>query len=303
MTKPAEEIPLPSIAEALAVVRAELAVWSTLLRELDDSDWHRPTECQPWDVHDVVAHVIGQAEGIARPNRTLRRVRAAKRAGTGVLDGHNRLQVQERADVPDEQLIAELEMWGGRALKAASRIPAPVRRLKLSHLFPEAARMVSDSLDFLIRVIMARDTWMHRIDITHATGRTPTLGPHDALIVEQVIRDLALTWHGPSVALHLTGPAGGHWLLTSDARPYRRSADGPTPLRAERLPAQRRLHHAAPAGEHGLLGGEGSEDGWSNVTVDAVACMRMLSGRTAGKADIDGDPDIATALLNTHVEF
>ncbi len=201
-----------SIVESVSLGLVELDAALELLRSLGEADWARPTDCTGWTVHDVVAHMVGQFEGAARPDRLLRRIRAAKRMpGAGVLDGHNQLQVAERAAVPPAGLVAQLAYWGRRGIKAGGRIPAPLRRMRLSRLFPEARVMVDDSLDYLIRVIGPRDPWMHRIDIARAVGRPPSLYAHDARIVEQVVRDFAQAWAGPPVRLCLDGPAGGKW--------------------------------------------------------------------------------------------
>jgi hypothetical protein len=66
---------------------------------------------------------------------------------------------------------------------------------------------------YLLDVIFNRDLWMHRIDLARATGRPSVLGGHDQHIVAQVIHDLARGWSTASVALELTGRAGGSWLL------------------------------------------------------------------------------------------
>lgn len=201
--------------EAVALGLEELSRTLKLLRSLDEDDWGKPTDCTGWDVHDVAAHLVGQFEGAARPDRLLRRARAAKRMpGLGVLDGHNELQVRERKDVPPAELVDLLQGWGGRGVRAFGRIPAPVRRMRLSRLFPEAAEMPEDSLDFLIRVIGPRDPWMHRIDITAAVGRPVQPDGHDAKIVEQVVADL-MRHHvrNQPVRLVLEGPAGGEWVV------------------------------------------------------------------------------------------
>jgi hypothetical protein len=66
---------------------------------------------------------------------------------------------------------------------------------------------------YLLDVIFNRDLWMHRIDLARATGRPLVIGGHDQHIVAQVIHDLARGWSTASVALELTGRAGGSWLL------------------------------------------------------------------------------------------
>jgi hypothetical protein len=166
-------------------------------------------------VHDIVAHMAGQSEELARPDRLIRRIRRARQLpGPGVLDKRNQLQVQDRSSSSSQQLIADLGYWGHKAARAARRIPAPLRsRIRLSMAFPEARQLTEDSLDFLIRVIAARDAWMHRTDIATAAAQPLTLDAHDAQIVRQVVRDLDITWAGPPVILDLTGPAGGRWSL------------------------------------------------------------------------------------------
>jgi hypothetical protein len=67
----------------------------------------------------------------------------------------------------------------------------------------------------VLDVIFNRDLWMHRLDLARATGRPSVLGDHDHQIVAQVVRDLARGWSAVPVALELTGPAGGGWLLGS----------------------------------------------------------------------------------------
>jgi hypothetical protein len=39
------------------------------------------------------------------------------------------------------------------------------------------------------------------------------VGEHDHHVVAQAVRDLALGWQRPPLALELTGPAGGSWLV------------------------------------------------------------------------------------------
>jgi uncharacterized protein (TIGR03083 family) len=200
--------------DAVGLGLEELSRMLELLRGLPEDAWARPTDCTGWDVHDVVAHVVGQFEGAARPDRLLRRVRAAKRLpGFGVLDGHNELQVRERKHLRPEELVEQLEGWGGRGIRGLARIPAPLRRMRLSRIFPEAVEMPDDSLDFLIRIIGPRDPWMHRIDVCTAVGRELVPDGHDALIVEQVVGDLERVWGGQAVKLVLEGPAGGEWIV------------------------------------------------------------------------------------------
>jgi uncharacterized protein (TIGR03083 family) len=217
-TASAHDVARPPIDEALDVVESELAALLALLRELDAADWQRPTACTGWTVHDVVAHVIGQLESGPRPIRMTRRLLQARRHGrVGVLNRQNSIQVRDRATMPEHQLVDELGHWGGKGVRAARRMPAWLRRrLRISLLFPEEAKLLPEnSFDYMLGVLTARDTWMHRLDIAAATGRTPTVDQHDAHVVEQVVRDLADFWSGPPVVLDLSGPAGGRWIIGS----------------------------------------------------------------------------------------
>ena len=51
----------------------------------------------------------------------------------------------------------------------------------------------------LFEVILTRDTWMHRVDITRATGREMVLTPeHDGRVVEDCVLDWARKHDRPS---------------------------------------------------------------------------------------------------------
>jgi hypothetical protein len=66
-------------------------------------------------------------------------------------------------------------------------------------------------------VILTRDPWMHRIDISRATGALPVLTPeHDGVLVDDVVREWARR-HGQPFVLNLAGPAGGSWTIGNGA--------------------------------------------------------------------------------------
>jgi hypothetical protein len=54
---------------------------------------------------------------------------------------------------------------------------------------------------------------MHRLDLSRATDTPIEPVDHDALVIGQVVRDLARTWQGPAVTLELTGALHGRWLI------------------------------------------------------------------------------------------
>ena len=196
--------------EAWALARAEYVRMFELIATLGDDDWTRPTDCTAWDVHAMLGHLVGAIEGFASPRVLIHQYRqGAKLLKSGEIDGHlpvdgaNAIQVRERANVPTTELIGRYE----RAIPGALRW-----RRRLSWV---PGTMDDDAGRFtmaeLFRVILTRDTWMHRVDITRATGRELVLTPaHDGRIVEDCVVD----WggkHGRAFSLELSGQAGGRF--------------------------------------------------------------------------------------------
>ena len=75
--------------------------------------------------------------------------------------------------------------------------------------FPVVGRR---SVGYLVDLVITRDVWMHRVDITRATGADLVLTPeHDGRLVADMVSDWASTHVDPFV-LELTGPAGGTFV-------------------------------------------------------------------------------------------
>src|SRR5262249_15477433 len=71
------------------------------------------------------------------------------------------------------------------------------------------------SLGYAVDVVLTRDTWMHGIDTSSATGRAARLTPeHDGVLVADVVAEWAQR-HAQPCRLHLAGPAGGAWAVGS----------------------------------------------------------------------------------------
>jgi uncharacterized protein (TIGR03083 family) len=133
--------------------------------------------------------------------------RAAKVAGGPVIDSMTAQQVAATDALTTEQLIAQIDTAG--PITAAWRTqPHPLfGRLPLK----EAVGGVRETwrMRYLLDVVLTRDPWMHRVDISRATGRALTLTPnHDGRIVEDAVAEWARR-HGKPFRLELTGPAGG----------------------------------------------------------------------------------------------
>jgi len=196
--------------EVWELAAAEYGRMLELLRTLEDGDWTRPTDCTAWDVRAMLGHLVGAAEGFASPAEMIHQYRlGAKLRKRGGVDGHqpvdgaNAVQVRERAGATVAELLARYEAAIPKALRWRRRlrwIPGSMQddggRFRMRELF---------------EVILTRDTWMHRVDISRATGRDMVLTPeHDGRIVEDCVLDWA-TKHRRPFSLVLGGAAGGRW--------------------------------------------------------------------------------------------
>lgn len=217
--QPALSIPRPRPPDAAADGLAEVAALNALLADLPDDEWDRPTASAGWTVREVVAHLAGQHVESAHPWTIPGKLRQARRRfpGRTALDAHNALQVLEYGDRAPEELRELLVRFGPKAIRTRRRAPALIRRRSFARLFPEE-HLPETSFAYLFDVLSNRDTWMHRLEIAWATGRSFATGDYDHDILAQVVRDLAQTWTGPVITLELTGATGGRWAL-GDAEP------------------------------------------------------------------------------------
>ncbi len=208
-------IPAVSRAESTQLAITEYARFTDLVRHLGPDDFGKPTDCTEWDVRTIIVHQVGAGEGHARWPEFLRQVIGGMRLAKGrdPVDGLNDFHLRERADWTAERAIAELPDVQARAVQGRRRFPALLRLIQGSS--PGVGRF---SLGFLFDVVLTRDTWMHRVDISRATGREMILtSDHDGRIVADVVSDWARQ-HGRPFQLNVSGPAGGS---------YRQGSEGP----------------------------------------------------------------------------
>ncbi|MEO8287658.1 MAG: maleylpyruvate isomerase family mycothiol-dependent enzyme [Chloroflexota bacterium] len=210
--------------EAYELVRAEYQRMVGLILSLQPDDWQRPTACALWDVKSMVAHIAGALAGYASWTQFKRQYsplsyKPYKGKYTEQVDMINAVQVDDRRDRSPEELIAELRTVGLKALATRSRIPAPIRAIRIP-----VGRFGFISLGYLLDTIYSRDMWMHRVDLCNATGREMRLSPeHDgrivALVVRDLVRSLAPKLEGASVLYDLRGQAGGIYRVGEKAVP------------------------------------------------------------------------------------
>jgi uncharacterized protein (TIGR03083 family) len=206
-----DTIPPLTRPEALTMAEREYERYLEVLGSLSEGDWHRETECPPWTVQNMAAHVLGQTESVASIREAAHQQRAAKREGGSRLDGVNAIQIRERAGLAPREIIERLRAAAASSIRARRRLPGFVRRIRVS-VEPREAVRERWSFAYLMDVIYTRDTWMHRIDTARAANVEPVVTPeHDGRIVADVVADWARR-HGRPFELELAGPAGGSFL-------------------------------------------------------------------------------------------
>lgn len=224
MTRPTALHDITPIRPGSDAATLATGVYDRLFAQLEDlgaDDWGRPTVCAPW----TVGHLLGAARGHASARELLRQLahgrRHARRHDGSSLDAMNELQVRDQRALSPTAKIQALREVAPAAVRARTRKPGLVRRLPLPT--PPVGSMPAGlperiTLGYLDDVVLTRDMLMHRIDIARATGVDARLdGDGDRRVIADVVAEWG-TRHGQPFALHLTGPAGGH---------YHHGADGP----------------------------------------------------------------------------
>jgi uncharacterized protein (TIGR03083 family) len=207
-------LPRVDRAEAAAVGLAEGRAVFLLLCRLGDEDWPRPTDCTQWDVRTMLSHLVAQCEDSIRMSTMLRRELVARHrySDEAGVDAHMAVQIDEYRAETGAELVARFATLWPRAVKARRRRPGPLRRIKVNLGLPSLPRV---HVSYLLDTIYNRDLWMHRVDLARAVNQPFIVGDHDRHIVAQAVRDLALQWSAAPVALQLTGPSGGSWIIGS----------------------------------------------------------------------------------------
>ncbi len=100
-----------------------------------------------------------------------RQYRAATRRGGVFIDALTEVQVREREALTPTQIAQRFRAASPRAASARRRIPALVRRRRMPIAQPVGDTFESWAIGFLTDVVLTRDVWMHRVDITRATGQ------------------------------------------------------------------------------------------------------------------------------------
>jgi uncharacterized protein (TIGR03083 family) len=197
-------------AEAKVLADEEFSRFAALMRSLTPHEWALPTDCTAWDVRKMALHVLGSADAQASFKEFLHQLRRGRPLNEEIdshhwVDGLNELQIRERSQLSDDEVVAQLEAAGPKAVKGRWGTPLPMRYLPISFGPPIGWA----PLKYLLDVGFTRDVWAHRIDICAATGHDmrPT-ADHDGRLVADIVGEWA-SIHGQPFELVLEGPAGG----------------------------------------------------------------------------------------------
>ncbi|HEY7875297.1 MAG TPA: maleylpyruvate isomerase family mycothiol-dependent enzyme [Actinomycetota bacterium] len=208
--------------EATALAESQNKALLHTLYSLDDAQWDAPTDCEGWSVKDIASHIYGWAQSLTSLKETRRQVgealRRRKELGN-ILDAQNQVQADAGRAMSNADLLLRME----------EALPRMVRRRASWGRYGRYTPIYGppfglSNLGYLCNVIFTRDVFMHRIDVTRATGTELELGPDESRIVADIVREWGRGGSG-DVRLELTGRAGGtfvagsspHTKLTGDA--------------------------------------------------------------------------------------
>ena len=195
---------------AMKLAETEIERMIDVVDQLSPRHWSLPTDCEEWDVKALLSHQLGAMEGNASLREFVRQylvaTKKSKRSGRPLVDEMTAGQVSDLASLSPVELANRLRSKAQASVRGRRRIPALMRSLPIK---PGAPFDGTWKLGYLVDTIMNRDFWMHRVDLTRATGLEMVLtSEHDGVIVDDVVNEWARA-HGQQFKLVLAGVAGG----------------------------------------------------------------------------------------------
>jgi uncharacterized protein (TIGR03083 family) len=161
------------------------AVFADLLEAvdgLDDAEWHTPTGCPGWDVHDQLAHVVSlEALLLGEPFPDVELPDGLDH----VVNDFGRiveLGVHARRGSRHDELVAEARVTFARRVEALRSLDPGALGERMEG--PGGMQMKGSQL---LRTRLF-DTTAHEHDIRRAVGRDRAARPQDRIACEQVVR-------------------------------------------------------------------------------------------------------------------
>ncbi|MGH9098289.1 MAG: maleylpyruvate isomerase family mycothiol-dependent enzyme [Acidimicrobiales bacterium] len=225
----------------------EFGRFADTIASLTPDEWAMPTDCTGWEVRKMALHVLGSGDAQASVREFLHQLRRGLPLNKEIdshhwVDGLNELQIREREQLSNDELVAQLTAIGPKAVKGRWGTPPPMRYLPL----PFGPPIGWAPLKYLLDVGFTRDVWAHRIDIHQAVGRPMHLtADHDGRLVADIVAEWAKI-HGEPFELVLGGPAGGKFTQGIDGERVELEALEFIRTLSGRLPATGVLSHPLP---------------------------------------------------------
>lgn len=245
-----------------------------LVLPLAEGDWNRRTPCPAWSVRDIVSHIIGmecEQLGDPRPIHTLPRDLYHVQSD---MARYMEMQVDVRRHHTSPEMTSELEytiIRRSRQLRNESRPPETMVRAPLG---------AEQTLEVALHM-RAFDVWVHEQDLRWALGQPGNLDSPGA----HIVRDALLQALPKVVAKDAGAPPNSAVVL---------DVQGPMEfLRTIRVDAE----------------GRGSVDGSPSLgpavslamdweTFYRLACGRVRPSNVADRIKVEGDEDLAAAILH-----
>ncbi len=209
-----------------------------LFEGITPGQWTLPTDCPGWDVRAVAGHMLGMAQMTATLPELARQQMAAqkgaKKTGAVMIDVLTALQVAKNASLSSADVVTAMRAVGPKAARLRRRMPGFIRSRTMPGTMTVGDAQEQWTFGFLFDVILTRDPFMHRLDISRATGiPVQATAAHEGVIVDDVVREWA-TRHGRPYTLSLSGPGGGTWggdgeHITMEAFDFCRTVSGRGP--------------------------------------------------------------------------
>ncbi|GFG50410.1 maleylpyruvate isomerase family mycothiol-dependent enzyme [Mycolicibacterium agri] len=259
------------------VLPALFASWEAIdqvVADLPEEQWHRATALPGWDVHDVVAHVVGtesMLQGAGMPDVDI--------------DVSTLKHVRNDIGMLNERWVRKLRGLSCAELLEKFRATTDARREALSAMPDAAWHEVTvtpagpDSYGRFMRV-RTFDCWMHEQDIRDALQRpcddTGLEGAHARLAVDEMVASMGFVVgklgkapQGSRVRIELTGPL-------------------------------RRTINVAVGERAKVVEDFGGAEPTTTITLDGLLFTRLAGGRTSVDHDVisyDGDEAVGRRIV------
>ncbi|MFD3417100.1 maleylpyruvate isomerase family mycothiol-dependent enzyme [Streptomyces decoyicus] len=264
----------PSLQSSIDAWTHSIEAITELVTPLVEGEWNRATGLPGWSVRDVVSHVIGlecEMLGDPRPIHTLPRDLYHVRSESA---RRMEVQVDVRRHHTAPEMLSELEytvIRRSRQLRNESRQPDAVVRSPLGE---------DRSLEFVLQQ-RAFDVWVHEQDLRRVLGKPGNLDSPGAYVT----RDLLVKVLPGIVAKRAQAPADAAVVF---------DVSGPLEfLRTVRLDAE---GNATIDGSVSLGPTVTLALDWD--TFHQLACGRVRPAAVAEQVKIDGDHELAQAILD-----